>query len=348
MKNIVVEKLKIQFPIIQSPMAGVSTPPLIAAAANAGVLASLAAGYMSPLKIKDEIAAIRKLTDKHFAVNLFIPEKHFASKLQIEAARKLIKEVASHLQMDFPDLHEPYAPNFEEQLEVLLDEQISIFSFTFGIPDAKILERVRKHNIVTIGTATNLVEAQLLEQHGIDFIVAQGKEAGGHRGTFLTSVDEGLIPLLDLIPHLITRVKTPIIAAGGIMTANDIATVMHAGAHAAQMGTAFLCCTEAATHPAYKNILLDSNDDLTVLTRAFSGKTARGIKNKFIEVMQKHENLILDYPIQNALTLPMRKVAQEKNNTDFMSMWAGCGMRFCSQLRVEELIKELTGQLLAR
>lgn len=341
----ITELLQVKFPIIQAPMAGVTTPEMIAAVAKTGILASFAAGYMQPEKIREEIRDIRKLTNKPFAVNLFIPQHHSATKKQIEAARQCVQTVCERLHFDVPEIYPPYVPNFEKQLEVLIEENIPIFSFTFGVPNEEILEQLKKHNIITIGTATNLVEAQLLEQNNIDFIVAQGKEAGGHRGTFLTSVSEGLIPLTDLLPRLLGNVKTPIIAAGGLMRADDIIKVMSTGAAAVQMGTAFLCCTEAGTHPAHKNILLNSNEDLTILTRAFSGKTARGIKNKFIEAMLTHENLILDYPIQNTLTTSMRKAAQEKNNTDFMSMWAGTGMKFCTQLRVEELVRELTKQL---
>lgn len=345
MKNIFTEKLNIRFPIILAPMAGICTPPLIAAVAKAGALASLAAGYMQPKQIKKEIDAIRNLTDKPFAVNLFIPEKHSATPLQIDAARKCIQQISANHGISIPEISPPYAPNFEEQIAVIIEENIPIFSFTFGIPEEKFLKKLRQNNITTIGTATNLVEAQLLEQNNIDFIVAQGKEAGGHRGTFMTNVDEGLIQLNELIPRLKSVIKTPIIAAGGIMTKEDIAEMTAAGAIAVQMGTAFLCCNESGAHPAYKNILLNSNEDLTVLTRAFSGKTARGIKNEFIEKMQNHENIILDYPIQNSLTISMRKAAQEKNNTHLMSMWAGSGMKFCTKLRAEELIRQLTGQV---
>lgn len=196
-----------------------------------------------------------------------------------------------------------------------------------------------------MGTATTLAEAQLLEKNGIDIVIAQGSEAGGHRGTFLTNAEDALTKISTLTPLLIKELKIPVITAGGIMDAKGIAAALEQGASGVQMGTAFLCCTESKVPSAYKEILLNSHKGDSTLTRAFSGKLARGIKNKFIERMLTHENDILEYPIQNALTQPMRKTAQKLNLPEFMSLFAGESAYLCKEISAAALIKELTDEL---
>lgn len=336
------ELLKITLPIIQAPMAGgATTPELVAAVSNAGGLGSLGAGYMTANEIKTAIKQIKSLTNKPFAVNLFIPEHHQATDEQIEQARKIVQASCSELNFKIDFIQPPYAPPFEEQMNVLVEEKIPIFSFTFGIPSTEWIEVFKKNNIILIGTATTLAEAKLLEENNIDAVVAQGSEAGGHRGTFLGNAEDALNGVSSLVPLIVEHTKIPVIAAGGIMNGKGIAAALASGASAVQMGTAFLCCTESGIHPLYKKILLSSKQDNTTLTRAFSGKLARGIINQFIIRMQSHENEILDYPIQNKLTSAMRKEANKQNNIDFMSMWAGQAAHLCKVLSAAELIESL-------
>lgn len=340
--------LHITIPIIQAPMAGgISTPEMVAAVSNAGGLGSFAAGYMQPDTIREAIRQIRSLTDKPFAVNLFIPETHHASLDQISTARHIVQNACTELHFEIPSIHSPYAPDFMEQIKIIVEENISILSFTFGVPDAKLIDQLKNKNIKLIGTATTLAEAQILEINKIDCIVAQGLEAGGHRGTFIGSAENALVPLSTLLSQL-TTLDTPIIAAGAIMNANNIVSALKQGAIAVQMGTAFLCCEESGIHPEYKKLLLNTKKDNTILTRAFSGKLARGLRNKFIERMKAHENSILNYPIQNALTTSMRKEASKQNNTDFMSMWAGQGVSLCRPISASTLIEELNEEVLMR
>ena len=340
--------LNIHLPIIQAPMAGgATTPELVAAVSNAGGLGSLGAGYMSADEIKLAIKKIKSLTDKPFSVNLFIPEKHSATAEQIEQARTAIQTSCTELNFTVGSIKPPYAHSFAEQMNVIIEEKVPIFSFTFGVLSASQLEILKQNKIILIGTATSLKEAQLLEEIGVDAIVAQGNEAGGHRGTFLDKAENGLIDLSSLISVLVENIKTPIIAAGGIMNATGIITPLSLGAAAVQMGTAFLCCTESGISPLYKKILLNTSHDNTTLTRAFSGKLARGIVNKFITRMQLHEKNILDYPIQNALTSSMRKEAYKQNNADFISMWAGQAAYLCKTLSAAQLIEELNSQVIA-
>jgi nitronate monooxygenase len=340
--------LNIILPIIQAPMAGsATTPELVAAVSNAGGLGSLGAGYMTADEIKLAIKKIRALTNKPFSVNLFIPEKHHATDEQIEHARKVVQASCAELNFTVDSIKPPYAPPFKEQMNVIVEEKVPVFSFTFGIPSAYWLEIFKRNKLTLIGTATSLEEALFLEKNGIDAIVAQGSEAGGHRGTFLGKAENALMELSSLTSILVENIKVPIIAAGGIMNAKGIVDTLLLGASAIQMGTAFLCCTESGISPLYKKFLLDTSHDNTILTRAFSGKLARGIVNEFITKMQPHEKNILDYPIQNALTSAMRKEAYKQNNIDFMSMWAGRAAYLCKALPAAQLIEELNSKVIA-
>lgn len=318
------QKIGIQFPIIQAPMAGgITTPKLVADVSNAGGLGSLAAGYMSPNDIRKSIRQIRSLTSKPFAINLFIPTTYHVMLDGMRNTCDLIQEIAAELKIEIDLVYEPYVPNFEEQIEVIIQERIPVLSFTFGMLNQTLTNELKRNHTCIIGTATTLSEAFALEKQGIDMIVAQGSEAGGHRGGFLDTAENALFELSELVPQLMSTIKIPIIAAGGIMNGRGIVSALKLGATGVQMGTAFLCCNESGAHTSYKQALLNTHGDNTVLTRAFSGKLARGIRNKFITEMETHQDLILDYPVQHALTSVMRKKAREVNCIDFMSMWAG-------------------------
>lgn len=334
--------LDIQLPIIQAPMAGgATTVELVANVSNAGGLGSLGAGYMKPEDIRKAIKKIRNLTDKPFAVNLFIPEQHQATAEQNNFMQSLLEKICRPFMPQMNTVQPPYSESFEEQMTVILEEKVPIFSFTFGIPEDKWLKKLKSSGILLIGTATTFTEAYQLQEKNIDVIVAQGVEAGGHRGTFLGKVEDALIGNFALIPQFVDQIKIPVIAAGGIMDARGIVAALMLGAVGVQMGTVFLTCSESAIHEKYKQILLATKQDNTILTRAFSGKFARGIKNKFIEKMLPHEAHILDYPIQNALTRQMRSVAAKENLTDYMSMWAGQAAYLCKEISADQLIKEL-------
>lgn len=336
------EKLGIRYPIIQAPMAGgATTPELIAAASNAGGLGSLGAGYMAPDDIRCAIKKIRELTSSPFSVNLFIPQEHEASQEQMQNACNDIQQCSKELGQKTKPVPAPYMQSFEEQIQVVIEENAPIFSFTFGILDEIWIKQLRSNNTLLIGTATTLPEAQVLEEHGVDMIVAQGCEAGGHRGTFLGREEDAVIGLFSLIPQCVDQLEIPVIAAGGIMNGRGIAAAITLGAAGVQMGTAFLSCHESGIHDKYREVLLGQQQDNTILTRAFSGKLARGIRNKFIDCMQTNHSCILDYPIQNALTKTMRQKAKEIGSTEFMSMWAGQSAAFCRDISASELIDQL-------
>lgn len=334
------QQLNIKLPIIQAPLAGgATTPELVAAVSNAGGLGSLAAGYLSAQYIREAIKQIRHLTDEPFAVNLFIPEPHQATKQQIETMQAIIAQTSSALNIEKTPLEAPYAQPFDEQIAVVIEEKVPVLSFTFGCLAQHYIDALHANQTCLLGTATNLAEAYLLEQCGIDMIVAQGCEAGGHRGTFIGDANDSLIGLMALLPQLVDHVKIPVIAAGGIMDARGMVAVLALGACGVQMGTAFLTCAESGIHSQYKERLLKTKGDETVLTRSFSGKMARGIKNQFITSMQSCDQAVLDYPIQNALTNVMRKAAAQQDNIDFMSLWAGQAAYLCRAVLATDLLQ---------
>ncbi|MFC0216370.1 NAD(P)H-dependent flavin oxidoreductase [Paenibacillus chartarius] len=343
----VTKQLKITYPIIQAGMAGGSTTPaLVAAVSNAGGLGTLGAGYMTPEEIRLAIRQIRELTDRPFAVNLFMDQPYEASTDQIAQVQHWMKPFRDELGIDVPQTPiTKYAENADEQTNVVLEEGVPVFSFTFGCLSKPWAARFREAGTVLIGTATTVREAELLEENGVDMVIAQGSEAGGHRGTFTVSHEQALIGTMALVPQIVDAVRIPVIAAGGIMDGRGILAARMLGASAVSLGTAFLTAEESGIHPAYKEKLLQSKDGETVITSAFSGKPARGLKNRFIAEMAAHQHHVPDYPVQNALTRDIRQAAAKQNRTEFMSMWAGQGAPMSNRLPAEQIMQNLVSQV---
>lgn len=337
--------LGIEVPIIQAGMAGgTTTPQLVAAVCNAGGLGTLGAGYMSPQQIREHIKQIRQLTNQPFAVNLFVPEPINQEPLcKVETINKIMKSYRDELGIAEPHMS-TYSESIEDQLAIVLEEQIPIFSFTFGIPSPEIIKELKKNNVIMIGTATSVNEAIQLELNGVDLIVGQGSEAGGHRGTFMEDCEDSLIGTMALIPQIVDSVKVPVIASGGIMDGRGLLASLVLGADGVQMGTAFITCLESGTHSEHKKAILTNNEQSTVFTRTFSGKLARGIKNRFIIEMEQYLDEIPSYPIQNALTRDIRSASANQNRSDLMSMWAGQALRLSKTKSAEELIKDIVNE----
>lgn len=338
--------LKIKLPIIQAPMAGgPTTPELIASVSNAGGLGSLGAGFMKPEDIQKAVHKIRDLTDQPFAVNLFITKKPHVSENEIKNMRKIINKLTKNITKSSLIAKPPYYQLYSEQLAVIIEEQIPVFSFTFGIPSDHWLKRLKDKKIKMIGTATTVSESILLEKKGIDLIAAQGYEAGGHRGAFLKENEESLVGTMALIPQMVDHVKIPVIASGGIMDGRGIVAAMILGASGVQMGTAFLACPESGTPSYYKKIILSSSENNTVLTRIFTGKFARAINTRFIEELSAYQEQILDYPLQLALIKQVRDIAQKKNINDYSSFWSGQAASLSRNWSAKKLIVSLDKQV---
>lgn len=341
--------LHMKYPIIQAPMAGgITTSQMVAAVSNNGALGMIGAGYMSPVELREQIREVKLLTSNNFGVNLFVPNAFEISEIELEMANLLLNGYRKELCIREEKIHLPNKEDtflsYEQQVQVILEENVPICSFVFGVPTREVIEQLKQNNITTIGTATTVAEAIYIEKQGIDAVVVQGIEAGGHRGTFLSPHEESFIGLTSLIPPIVNAVSIPVIAAGGIMDGRGLKAALRLGSHAVQMGTAFLTCEESGAHPLHKEAIMHSIDGDTTLTRAFSGKWARGIKNKFIVDMEKHEETFPPFPLQNALTSAIRKVSAKHNNKDYMSLWAGQNAPLAREETVEKLIKRVMAE----
>jgi|SRR5215212_2215218 len=338
------ERLRIRHPIILAPMGGgPGTPRLAAAVSNAGGLGSLAGGYLAPDQITAEIAATRGLTSGPINVNLFAGGYHESTDRDPSPILQLLSGIHAELQLPPPVMPVVGPDPFLDQAAAVLTARPEVFSFTFGIPPVAVMREFQNAGIVTLGTATTLDEAGMLADAGVDAIVAQGAEAGAHRGTFAVPFDQALVPTLDLVRQISKAITKPVIASGGIMTGREIAAALRAGAAAVQLGTAFLACDEAGTSPAYRNALMKNAG--TVITRAYSGRAARGIRNTFIDLVDERDELILPFPIQNSLTRPMRAAAAKANRAEFLSLWAGTGVAKIRAMPAAELIATLIREL---
>lgn len=328
------KRRKLMQTIIQAPMAGVSTPAFVIAAHKAGILGSFGAGYLTAEQTKEAIDEIKKVT-ANFAVNVFVPESTTFTTAQMEEAYAAIRPFEQQLGLEaqpLPDVQQ----HFHSQLEVILEAQVSHVSFTFGIPPAKWIERFKVQGVTLIGTATTVDEAIANERAGMDMIVVQGIEAGGHRGTFLTGEQ---LPLKQLLKLVQRAVDTPLIAAGGIATQAHIAYYLAKGASAVQLGTALLAAEESGASQIHKATLLASKEGDTVLTRAFSGKTARGIATTFTEQMA--DAYIAPYPAQHFLTARLRSESARQNNANFVSMWSGTNGHLTKEGTVAHILNSL-------
>ena len=316
---------------------GPSTPELVAAVSNAGGLGSLAAAYLTADQISAEIRRVRSLTDQPFSVNLFAGGYSNTARRSPQPMLDILRPIHQALDLPPPQVPDIPADPFPAQFEAVLAAGPPVFSFTFGIPDRDSMARLRRQGIAILGTATTVTEGRLLKEAGVDAIVAQGSEAGAHRGTFAGPFEDAMVPVLDLVRGI--SGIAPVIATGGIMDGLDLAKTMASGASAAQLGTAFLACPESGASPAYKRAVLAAKSDTTVITRAFSGRPARGLANEFIARLEGEPESILPYPLQNALTRPMRTAAAQRGETGFLSLWAGQGVSRSRAMPAGELVK---------
>jgi len=352
LQNEMTKRLKIAYPIIQAPMAGgITTSKLVAETSNAGGLGMIGAGYMSPTQMREQMKEIKQLTSKSFGINLFVPNPFHVSEDSIKAANQALAPIRQQLQLPSKDNFEiadykEILETFKEQIKVVIEEQVPICSFTFGIPSQEVIAELKQHNVTLIGTATTVMEAVKNEEAGMDMVVIQGSEAGGHRGGFLDQEQESSdsVGLMSLLPQVVDAIRIPAIAAGGIMDGRGVAASICLGAQGVQMGTAFLTCIESGAHQVHKEAILRISEDQTVFTRSFSGKWARGIKNHFILEMQNHEVSLPDFPVQNTLTQDIRKAAAAESNPDFMSLWSGQNIGLAKSQSVKSLIENMVAE----
>jgi nitronate monooxygenase len=338
----IADRIGIEYPIFQAPMAGgPSTPELVAAVSNAGGLGSFGLGYLAPAAIREQLRAARARTERPFCANLFAAELPRDAPGADDVARAQAALAPFRAEVGLgPGTPAPPAASFDEQLRVVVEERVPVFSVTFGAMRKEDVAALARNGAFVLGTATNAREARALEETGVHAVVAQGGEAGGHRGTFLGPVEGGLAGTLALLPQVVDAVRVPVVAAGGIMDGRGIAAAFALGASAAALGTAFLPCPESGASRAYKEALLARRDvDETRLTRAFSGRFARGLGNRFIEALA--DAPVLPYPLQNSLTADLRREAAKAGKSDLLSLWAGQGAPLATARPAAELFRDL-------
>ncbi len=337
--------LGVEYPIIQAPFGGLPSQHLTATVSRLGGLGSLGAVTLGSAAIKDAIGEIRSLTERPFAVNLWVSASDSeAWHISAEALDQAIQSYASYyaeLGIERPSHVEAMSPDFEAQVLAAIDAHAPVLSFVFGIPPAEVLMECRKQGIRTMGTATTPEEAVALEEAGLELIVASGFEGGGHRGSFLRSARDSLIGSVSLIPQVVDAVRVPVIAAGGIADARGIAAALALGAEGVQIGTAFLPCAGSGASQPYASALLSETAKRTTLTDAFTGRLARGLMNRLMNELRDQSRPPLPFPLQHSVIQTIARPASGQGQTELMTLWAGQSASLCRFTEAAELMTHL-------
>lgn len=322
------ELLGIDYPILQGPFGGgLSSPELVATVSNAGGLGGYGAYTLSAQEIYDVNKQIKAATNKPYNLNLWVSDTDAPNGIvtdeQYAQATQLFKPYFDEAGIPLPEKPAPFKSRFENQLQVILDIRPKVFSFMFGTLPADILEELRKRGIATVGAATTLDEAIALEKTGVDMIIASGFEAGGHRPSFLASAETSTIGTFVLVQLIKEKVRTPIIAAGGIANGRGIAAALTLGADAAQIGTAFLATDESNALPVHRQMLFSDAARYTTLSRAFTGRLGRGITSRIAKELSGMETRFLPFPLQTTFMSSLRKAALDQQKWDMVLFWGG-------------------------
>ncbi len=338
--------LAIDHPIVQGPFGGgLSSIALAAAVSNAGGLGSFGAHHLAADAITTLVRDLRAATTRPFAVNLWVPQPGEDAPVG-DLTGHIARLEPLYQRLGIQPTGQPLPwPSFTTQVEALLDAAPPVLSFVMGIPSPEVLDTARSRGIVTIGTATTVDEAVAVERAGMDAVVASGSDAGGHRGAFLRPVGESLVGTFSLLPQVADAVAIPVIAAGGIADRRGVRAALALGADGVQVGTAFLATDESGAHPAHKHALRGEGAKVTVLTRLFSGRTARGIPNALTRELAEHEHDVPHYPVQSALTQPLRAAAADQGRADLLALWSGQSAPLAKARDAQAVLAELLAGL---
>ncbi|TFD89036.1 nitronate monooxygenase [Cryobacterium serini] len=314
----------LHIPIVAAPMAGgASTPNLTVAVSDAGGLGFLAGGYKTPQALADQIVDVQQRTERPFGVNLFIPQPALSDRAAALSYRDVLAR--ENPAATFGEIDETDDDWFADKVAVVIAQKVPVVSFTFGLPPRDAVERMHAAGSFLIATVTSVPEALQAVDRGVDALCVQGPEAGGHRGTFTTQGEPGTLALGELLIEIREVVRLPLIVAGGIHSGGQIASLLANGAGAVQLGTALLRTDESGANPAHQNALVDGRFAETVITRAFSGRPARALRNAFVTA---HDSSVPhEYPQVHHLTTGLRADAARRGDPDGLALWAGTGFR---------------------
>jgi nitronate monooxygenase len=338
--------LGLRYPIVQGPFGGgFSSATLTAAVSNAGGLGSFGAQGQPSARLSGIVNEIRALTDAPFVVNLWVsPADDGAttvSREQYDAALRPLAPLFAELGTPPPAYPLPAWPSFPEQAAALIAARPPAISFVFGIPSADIVDRCRAQGIITLGVATTPHEARAVQDAGLDAVIASGFEAGGHRASFMRPAEASLTGTFALVPQVADAVNIPVVAAGGIADARGVAAALTLGAHAAQIGTAFLACEESNAPPIHKEVLHGSQVEQTALTTGFTGRLARGVRNALVDFYADSAVPRLPYPLQGQLVGALRERAIAQGRSNLISLWCGQAAPLVRHRRARDLFDQL-------
>ena len=330
----------LRIPIVGAPMAGgPSTPELVAAVSSTGGLGFLAAGYKSVDAVRHEVDAVRALTDAPFGLNLFVPGRPLADRAAVETYRERLQPLAERRNVVLPEVVDHDDDAFDAKVDLAVELAVSVVSFTFGLPPRGVVDRLHAAGTAVVATVSDVDEARSAAERGVDAICLQGVDAGGHRATLDPDAEPVPRPTRELVEAARAAVDLPVVAAGGIATGADVAATLEAGATAVQIGTALLDADEAGTKPAHRAALHDARFTDTVVTRAFSGRPARGLVNDFITDFDAYA--VTAYPQVHLLTSGLRAAAGAADDPQGLALWAGVGYRSARSAPVEEIVRDL-------
>lgn len=345
-----IDLFKTEFPIVLAPMAGVMDAELVIAAAQGGALGSLPCAMLSPEKIREQVATIRKGVTAPVNLNFFC---HAPVELTQEAEARWKQRLADYYRQHGLDPAAPVnaanrAPFDEAMCAVVEELKPEVVSFHFGLPEKALLDRVRAAGCLVIASATTVKEAVWLEQRGVDAVIAQGAEAGGHRGMFLTDKIAEQPGNLALVPQIVDAVKVPVIAAGGIADGRGIAAAFALGASGVQIGSAYLRCPESKVTAAGRAALAEGRDDSTVITNVMTGRPARGVQNRLMREAGPISPDAPPFPHAATALAPLKAAAEKEGRPDFTNLWAGQAIAMGRELPAAELTRDLAKSALAR
>lgn len=340
------EILGIEYPILQGPFGGnLSSVALASTVSNAGGLGGYGAYTLSPQEIIEVDRQIKAATNKPYNINFWVSDTDTVdgtvSDEEFKRAQTLFKPYFDELGIALPGKPAPFKTRFENQVEVIMHQRPPVFSFMFGVPSADILEQCHRLGIVTAGAATTPDEAIALESAGVDLIIASGFEAGGHRPSFLAPAESSTIGTFVLLQLIKEKVKTPVIAAGGIANGKGVAAALALGADAVQIGTAFLACDESNATAVHKQMLFSDAAKHTTLSRAFTGRLGRGITSRIAMDMIHKEKGFLPFPLQTQFMSHIRKAAMEQEKWDMILFWGGQITPVLKHTKAAELMRSI-------